>query len=886
MLRLRTFGVLALDDGTAGSIGRAMQRRRLALLAVLAANRHRAVSRDKLLAFFWPERRLEEARHSLAQLVYAVRQELGDNVLLTGPEDLRTNPDVVAADVAEFLDALDRGDLESAVKIHTSPFLDGFFLSDAPEFERWLEERRGDLRRRCATALEGLARAATQAGAHHDAVGWWRRRAALDPLDPRVTQELMRALAASGDGGAAIRQAAVHASLLQGEVGAAPDAAVAALAERIRKEMASRAPSSPTIAKPVRDSGPSPKPAAPNELRRSGSPARRPVRYLRRGVIALTLGAVALLATVSWRMGYFDPRGTFRATRSPLVVVLGAVDGPDSTLSLAVGEGLRSGLEADGSIRVLGDARTRATIALMARPAGTRLSSSVASEIAVRNGAALAIVGSALPVGRGIQIVAQALDPRTGDAVLTVSEHPQSADSAVAAIARIGERLRERATGAALRRDGVPLPPVLTSSLEALQDYALARRALAHFDRESAFRFGEAALEEDSLFPMANYLVADLDWFWDRQRDCERHLERALAMKDRLTKRERLLVQARYAQLVADQSDSALADFLRLHAAYPDDGQAFEGMAWTYRAMGKFREAAAAADSALLLDSTTFAPSATNKLFALIDAGDTTAALAYAHALPRSAWWIEAQAQYLTAIRAKDWRRALAAYPDTTPSSQDPRRPAIDPYHHAALLYNGRLAEAALLLPRIRRIWPNHQFAPIAILAQARAELVHGGAPAKAAAAAREVLAWTEAADLSAPAVSRLTERVVELAARAGDEVTIAAARKLIERRSQGRNLPSYRLALLTVDASAAFARGEMRRAATFAESARQGMFHGRSLAHIALLEADARAALGQRDAANELYRRLLTPDAFAGGHLEVWPLFEQEAEARLGRSR
>jgi hypothetical protein len=61
-------------------------------------------------------------------------------------------------------------------------------------------------------------------------------------------------------------------------------------------------------------------------------------------------------------------------------------------------------------------------------------------------------------------------------------------------------------------------------------------------------------------------------------------------------------------------------------------------------------------------------------------------------------------------------------------------------------------------------------------------------------------------------------------------------------------------------------------------------MFHGRSLAHLALLEADARAALGERKAAEDLYRRLLTPDEFAGNHLEAWPVFEQEAESRLAR--
>jgi hypothetical protein len=75
-----------------------------------------------------------------------------------------------------------------------------------------------------------------------------------------------------------------------------------------------------------------------------------------------------------------------------------------------------------------------------------------------------------------------------------------------------------------------------------------------------------------------------------------------------------------------------------------------------------------------------------------------------------------------------------------------------------------------------------------------------------------------------------------------------------------------------------------MRTAAAFAEAARQGIFHGRSLAHLALLEADARAALGERKAAEDLYRRLLTPDEFAGNHLEAWPVFEQEAESRLAR--
>src|SRR6185503_15476783 len=58
---LRVLGGLALigPDGPIG--GRAGQRRRLALLAILAHARGRPVSRDKLIALLWPETDTERA---------------------------------------------------------------------------------------------------------------------------------------------------------------------------------------------------------------------------------------------------------------------------------------------------------------------------------------------------------------------------------------------------------------------------------------------------------------------------------------------------------------------------------------------------------------------------------------------------------------------------------------------------------------------------------------------------------------------------------------------------------------------------------------------------------------------------------------------------------
>ena len=64
MFSLRLLGG-AMIEGPEGPLGgRASQRRRLALLSLLARGRDRPVSRDKLLGLLWPETDSDRARHS------------------------------------------------------------------------------------------------------------------------------------------------------------------------------------------------------------------------------------------------------------------------------------------------------------------------------------------------------------------------------------------------------------------------------------------------------------------------------------------------------------------------------------------------------------------------------------------------------------------------------------------------------------------------------------------------------------------------------------------------------------------------------------------------------------------------------------------------------
>ena len=234
MLRLQTFGGLSLSRGEVNLTGAITQRRRLAILALLAAAGETGMSRDKLVAYLWAESDADRARHVLNQLLYAQRRQVGDETLFLGQKTLRLNRAVIGSDIRELEEALDANRLEAAVDLYRGPFLDGFFVKDAPEFERWVEAQRSRLARRVTAALTMLAELASVAGEQRSAVAWWRRVVEINPFDSATALALVQALAAFGDRAGALLVARRHEELLQEELGVTPDAKFVAAVAGLR----------------------------------------------------------------------------------------------------------------------------------------------------------------------------------------------------------------------------------------------------------------------------------------------------------------------------------------------------------------------------------------------------------------------------------------------------------------------------------------------------------------------------------------------------------------------------------------------------------------------------------------------------------------------------
>src|SRR5436190_8496806 len=256
MIELRLLGRLSLT-GADGRDVRALlgQPRRLALCAYLAAATppgfHR---RDSLLPLFWPELDQEHARAALRQALHVVRDALGADALASrGDEEIGLDFAHLSCDVVAFERALRGGQLEEALELHRGALLEGFFISDAPEFERWLENARAGLQRAAADAARALADRAETRNDLATAVRWTRRAMELAVSDEGLVRRLMALLDRQGDRAGALEVYEAFARRVAAEYDTQPAAETRALeaAVRARVQVASAA-ARPETASPPR----------------------------------------------------------------------------------------------------------------------------------------------------------------------------------------------------------------------------------------------------------------------------------------------------------------------------------------------------------------------------------------------------------------------------------------------------------------------------------------------------------------------------------------------------------------------------------------------------------------------------------------------------------
>ncbi|MGH7544290.1 MAG: ATP-binding protein [Gemmatimonadota bacterium] len=235
---LRTLGLVSLRGTDAAEFEDIVhQPKRLALLVYLAVAEPRGFHRrDSLLPLFWPELPEKRARNGLNKTLHFLRSYLGADVVVSrGTVDVGLDPGSVGCDAVTFEEALEGGRLAEAIELYEGPFLDGFHVSEAAEFEHWVDRQREHFELRYAAALEELAMEAAQREDWTASVELWRKLVDLDPSHSRAVIGLMEGLESSGERAAALQEADRLAKVLREEFEAEPDIEVEAFADRLRQ---------------------------------------------------------------------------------------------------------------------------------------------------------------------------------------------------------------------------------------------------------------------------------------------------------------------------------------------------------------------------------------------------------------------------------------------------------------------------------------------------------------------------------------------------------------------------------------------------------------------------------------------------------------------------
>ncbi|MEZ4455302.1 MAG: BTAD domain-containing putative transcriptional regulator [Gemmatimonadales bacterium] len=235
--RLEVLGTVRVAgaDPTAGTTV-ATHERALGLLTYLALAEppgfHR---RDKLLALFWPDLDNDRARHALRQTLHQLRRSLGPIIERRGDRELGIDWAVLECDGRAFREAVGSGDHGRAVDLYAGDLLDGFGIGNAPEFERWLEDTRTELRRQAVEAGIADARANAASGdavAAGRLVGWVSR---LAPYDETAARSAMTLLDQAGDRAAALEIYRRLEARLRQELEVEPSPETVALVESLKR---------------------------------------------------------------------------------------------------------------------------------------------------------------------------------------------------------------------------------------------------------------------------------------------------------------------------------------------------------------------------------------------------------------------------------------------------------------------------------------------------------------------------------------------------------------------------------------------------------------------------------------------------------------------------
>ncbi len=253
---------------------------------------------------------------------------------------------------------------------------------------------------------------------------------------------------------------------------------------------------------------------------------------------------------------------------------------------------------------ILSEAKIRATLKLMSKPADTKITPDEAPEVCQRSGSRTYITGSILRLGTAYVIGLNAVNCQTGDMLAQEQATAENKEHVLKAMDEASRKLRQRLgeSLSAIQKFDIPLEQATTPSLEALKAYSLGNVARDRKGDAAALSFFNRAIELDPDFALAYDALGISYSNLNEPGRASENIAKAYEKRDRASERERFEIAADYSQMVTGELDKA-NEICELWArAYPLDEYPHDLLGVNYEFLGKYENAIAEMSEAIRLN--------------------------------------------------------------------------------------------------------------------------------------------------------------------------------------------------------------------------------------------------------------------------------------------
>ncbi len=369
--------------------------------------------------------------------------------------------------------------------------------------------------------------------------------------------------------------------------------------------MQAAAPPSGSVA-PASSSGVASVPASgPNatvQTPPSGSavvPIVPPQKGRRRGLLAGV--AVAIASAIAAGIFFYSHRAPALSEKDFILLTDFTNTTGDTVFDGTLKQALAVQLEQSPFLNVYPQERVRAALRYAGRSPEDRVTVPVARDICQREGIKAILTGSIGSMGSNYVVTLEALNCRTGDTIARQQAEAASKEKVLQALGTAAKEIRgplgESVTS--IEHFNAPIEQATTSSLEAMNAYAMGDEKRAREGDLPSLPFYKHAAELDPNFAMAYARMGAIYGNVGELRLAEENSRKAFELRDRTSEREKFYISDHYYRDAAGDLQKDIENLELWIQTYPRDYSPRNNIAVEYAATGEFQKALAQALEAL-----------------------------------------------------------------------------------------------------------------------------------------------------------------------------------------------------------------------------------------------------------------------------------------------